>query len=374
MLIIFYFKNFHISEILVNPSCILQIFSPFVPHLMWASQQSQGRDWQNRWNYPHLIDVETDSVRDTGWWWEALWFMVSLLSLVAPSCPAAPAGPWQHPLVLWGPEEGWGCPSPCMRWVNVHNGMWPGAFPPWTSPGGNPELDPGYALSSQIEPKETVINPSISIVLASCHTLYSPVLCEGPFLLSRLLIGQHSFQCFVNLRDNTPLILICIIWPLSLFVGFFFFVGMAVNYLIFFSELFMSFVQLSWGAHLHHGFVNIPFYISDSNCCMILIKPSNDLLMLFAFIFMFTKDFTTILVCLLWLNKQKLRRNSGEGAGVGTAGTLRVGIGGIRTRDTKDSKALISRPRSISTRGCRKKIPALLLMRTLRFYRKTEHT
>lgn len=27
-----------------------------------------GRDWQNRWNYPHLIDVETDSVRDTGWW------------------------------------------------------------------------------------------------------------------------------------------------------------------------------------------------------------------------------------------------------------------------------------------------------------------
>ena len=38
---------------------------------------------------------------------------------------------------------------------------------------------------------------------------------------------------------------------------------MAVNYLIFFSELFMSFAQLSWGAHflLPYGFVNIPFIL-----------------------------------------------------------------------------------------------------------------
>lgn len=346
---------------------------------MWASQQSWGEgtgrkvelsplNWCGDW----LSEGYWLVVRGPGW------TMVSLLSLVAPSCPAAPAGSWQHPLVLWGPEEGW------VVLLHVWGVGWMSTmacdqepFLPGLPQVGIQSWILAMSLSSQIEPKETVINPSISMCWLAATLYIPPVLCEGPFLLSRLLIGQHSFQCFVNLRDNTSTDLICIIWPLSFFVGFFFFVGMAVNYLIFFSELFMSFVQLSWGAHLllPHGFVNIPFILVIVTVVWFWLSLAMTYSMLFAFIFMFTKDFTTILVCLLWLNKNRSSWETPErGAGVGTAGTLRVGIGGIRTRDTKDSKALISRPRSISNRGCRKKIPALLLMRTLRFYRKTEHT
>jgi len=192
------------------------------------------------------------------------WTMVSLLSLVAPSCPAAPARALTAPFSVMGAGEGLGCLSPRMRCrVNVHDGMWLGAFPPWTSPGGNPELDPGHVSLQSDWTQGNSDKPQRLHVCPLAATLYTPpVLCEGPFLLSLLLIEQHSFQCFVNLRENTSTDLICIIWPLLFFAGFFF-VGMAVNYLIFCSELFMSFVQLSWGAHLllPYGFVNTPFIL-----------------------------------------------------------------------------------------------------------------
>ena len=123
---------------------------------------------------------------------------------------------------ITGAGGGLGCPSPHMRCrVNVHDGMWPGAFPPWTSPGGNPELDPGHVSLPPDRTEGNSDKPQHLRVCPLAATLYiPPVLCEGPFLLSRLVIGQHSFQCFVNLRDNTSTDLICIIWPLLFFVGF----------------------------------------------------------------------------------------------------------------------------------------------------------
>ena len=182
-----------------------------------------GGDWQSRWNYPHLIDVETG----TRWGilaggerpWVDHGFLAESGGTKLSSCSSRALTASSS---ITGAGGGLGCPSPHMRCrVNVHDGMWPGAFPPWTSPGGNPELDPGHVSLPPDRTEGNSDKPQRLRVCPLAATLYiPPVLCEGPFLLSRLVIGQHSFQCFVNLRDNTSTDLICIIWPLLFFVGF----------------------------------------------------------------------------------------------------------------------------------------------------------
>lgn len=68
---------------------------------MWPPNNPRG--WRSRWNYPHLIDVETVTQ------WGILadgeravedWFPSS--GSGAPRCPTAPPGPRWHPSGLWG--------------------------------------------------------------------------------------------------------------------------------------------------------------------------------------------------------------------------------------------------------------------------------
>lgn len=113
---------------------------------------------------------------------------------------------WQHPLVLWGPEEGW------VVLLHVWGVGWMSTmacdqepFLPGLPPGGNPELDPSSSLSSQIEPRNSDKPPGISMCWLAA-TLYIPSVLAGSISPEPLLIGQHSFQCFVNLRDIPPLI------------------------------------------------------------------------------------------------------------------------------------------------------------------------
>ena len=59
MSIIYYFKNFHISEILAISHVYCKCFPICSSSHVSLTTILGGGDWQSRWNYPHLIDVET---------------------------------------------------------------------------------------------------------------------------------------------------------------------------------------------------------------------------------------------------------------------------------------------------------------------------
>ena len=56
--------------------------------------------------------------------------------------------------------------------------------------------------------------------------------------------------------------------------------------------------------------------------------------MLFAFSIMFTKAFSTILVCILWLQKTESHAEPPQkGGGMGRAGSVRVDVGDIKIQE-----------------------------------------
>lgn len=108
------------------------------------------------------------------------------------------------------------------------------------------------------------------------------------------------------------------------------------------------------------------FHISDSNSVVwFWLSLAMAYSMLFAFIFMFTKAFTTILVCLLWLKQNRSSwRNSGERGWSGEGRHFKNGCRWDLNPGRHRLQSTHPRLRSTCNRGFRKKIPALLLMCT----------
>lgn len=154
------------------------------------------------------------------------------------------------------------------------------------------------------------------------------------------------------------------------------FFGMAINYLIFFfSELpvYVLCPGFSWGVHLFpYGFINIPYILVIATLCF-WSSLAMTYSVLPAFSLMFTKAFSTLFVCFLWLQKRCSFGTSRERRWDGEGGCCKNRCSLDLTLEYRSSKALVSRGSSTHNSGVwEENISLSTYMHVFHFYRKIE--